>query len=73
MIPDYITAHLTEYKPPRPLPSSEDKQLVVIQTHFHYGDILFQMAAARLWNAASLLLKTVVKNHLKTYLFRLNL
>ena len=49
---DYITAHLTEYTPPRPLRSSEDKQLVVIKTHLHYGDISFQVAADKLWNAA---------------------
>ena len=78
MMPDYITSHLTEYKPPRPLRSSEDKQLVVGKTHLHYGDILFHVAAAKLWNAAPLPLKTVktigsFKSQLKTYLFRLNL
>ena len=78
MMPDYITSHLTEYKPPRPLRSSEDKQLVVRKTHLHYGDILFHVAAAKLWNAAPLPLKTVktigsFKSQLKTYLFRLNL
>ena len=59
MMPDYITSHLTEYKPPRPLRSSEDKQVIVRKTHLHYGDILFQVAAAKLWNAAPLPLKTV--------------
>ena len=44
MMPDYITALLTEYKPPRSLRSSEDKQLVIIKTHLHYGDISFQVA-----------------------------
>ena len=34
------------------LRSSEDKQLVVIKTRTHYGDISFQVAAAKLWNAA---------------------
>ena len=48
MMPDYITSHLTEYKPPRPLRSSEDKQLVVRNTHLHYGDISFHVAAAKL-------------------------
>ena len=39
MVPDYITAHLLDYTPSRFLRSSEDKQLVVIKTHLHYGDI----------------------------------
>ena len=34
MMPDYITPHLTEYKPPRPLRSSEDKQLIVRKNSF---------------------------------------
>ena len=58
MMPDYITARLIEYKPPRPLRSSEDKQLVVVKTNLHYGDISFQVAVAKLWNAAPLPLKT---------------
>ena len=37
MMPDYITTHLTEYKPPRPLRSSEDKQLVVIKLIYIMG------------------------------------
>ena len=57
---DYITAYLTEYTPPCPLRSSEDKQLI-IKTHLHYGDISFQVAAVKLWNAAPLPLKTVFK------------
>ena len=52
MMPDYITSHLTEYTPPRPLRSSEDKQFVVRKTNLHYGDILFHVAATKLWNAA---------------------
>ena len=55
-MPDYITSNLTEYKPLRP---SEDKQLVVRKTHLNYGDILFHVAAAKMWNAAPLPLKTV--------------
>ena len=35
MMHDYITAHLTEYKPPRPLQSSEDKKWVVKITYLH--------------------------------------
>ena len=45
MIPDYTTAHLTKYKLPRLLRSSEVKQLVVIKTNLHYGDISFQVFA----------------------------
>ena len=41
MVPHYITAHLLDYTPSRLLRSSEDRQLVVIQTHTHYGDISF--------------------------------
>ena len=37
MMPGYITAHLTEYMPPRPLRSSEDKQLVVIKLIYIMG------------------------------------
>ena len=58
-MPDYKTAHVTEYKPPRSLRSSRDKHVVVIKTHLHYGDISFQVAAAKLWNAEPLPLKTV--------------
>ena len=46
MVPDYITAHLLDYTSFRLLRSSEDKQLVVIKTHSHYGDISFQVAVA---------------------------
>ena len=58
--------------------SGEDKQLVVIKTHSHYGDISFQVAAAKLWNAAPFQLKSIhnidsFKSKLKTYLFILNL
>ena len=70
--------HLLDYTPSRLLRSSEDKQLVVIKTHSHYGDISFQVAAAKLWNAAPLQLKSIqnidsFKSKLKTYLFMLNL
>ena len=42
--PDYITAHLLDYTPSRLLRSSKDEKLVVIiKTHSHYGDISFQM------------------------------
>ena len=43
MVPDYKTDHLLDYTPSRLLRSSEDRQLVVIKTHTHYGDILFQV------------------------------
>ena len=43
VVPDYITAHLLDYTPSRFLRSSEDKQLVVIKTYTHYGDISFQV------------------------------
>ena len=76
MVPDYIAAHLLDYIPSRHLRSSE--QWVVIKTHSHYGDISFQVAAAKLWNAAPFQLKSIqnidsFKNKLKTYLFMLNL
>ena len=78
MVPDYITAHLLDYTPYRLLRCSEDRQLVVIKTHTHYGDISFQMAAAKLCNAAPFQLKSIqnidsFKSILKTYLFMLNL
>ena len=66
MMPDYITSYLTEYKPPCPLRSSEDKQLVVRKTHLHYGDILFRVAAAKLRNATPLPLKTVKTNSFRS-------
>ena len=77
-VPDYITAHLQDYTPSRFLRSSEDKQLVVIKTRTHYGDISFQVAAAKLWNAAPFRIKSIqnidsFKSKLKTYLFMLNL
>ena len=61
MVPDYITEHLLDYTPSRLLRSSEDKQLVVIKTHSHYGDISFQVAAAKLWNAAPFHTQNVFK------------
>ena len=78
MVPDYITAHLLDYTPSRLLRSSEDKQLVVIKTLSHYGDISFQVAADKLWNAAPFQLKSIqnidsFKSKLKTYFFMLNL
>ena len=78
MVPDYITAHLLDYTPSRRLRSSEDKQLVVIKTHTHYGDISFQVTANKLWNAAPFQLKSIqnidsFKSKLKTYLCMLNL
>ena len=74
MVPDYITDHLIDYTSSRILRSSEDKQLVVIKTHTHYGDISFQVVA-KLWNAAPFQLQNIdsFKNKLKTYLFMLNL
>ena len=77
-IHDYITVHLLDYKPSRLLQSGEDKQLAVINMHSHYGGISFQVAAAKLWNAAPFQLKSIpnidsFKSQLKTYLFRLNL
>ena len=60
-MPNYITAHLIEYYPPRLLRSSEDKQLVAIKTHLHYGDKSFREAADKLGNVASFSLKTVFK------------
>ena len=46
-------------------------------SHSHYGDISFQVAAAKLWNAAPFQLKSIqnidsFKSKLKTYLFMLN-
>ena len=78
MVPDYITAHLLYYMPSRILRASEDRQLVVIKTHTHYGGISFQVAAAKLWNASPFQLKRIqnidsFKSKLKTYLFMLNL
>ena len=78
MVSDYITAHLLDYSPSRHLRSSEDRQLVVIKTHTHYGDISFQVALAKLWNAAPFQLRSIqnidsFKSKLKTYLFMLNL
>ena len=78
MVPDYITAHLLDYTPSRLLRSSEDRQLVVIKMQTHYGDISFQVAAAKLWNVAHFQLKRMqnidsFKSKLKTYLFMLNL
>ena len=62
MVPDYITAHLLDYTPSSLLRSSEDKQLVVIETHSHYRDISFQVARAKLWNAAPFQLKNIQNN-----------
>ena len=59
MVPDYITAHLPDYTPSRLLRSSEDRKLVVIKTHTYYGDISFQVAAAKLLNAAPFQLKSI--------------
>ena len=78
MVPDYITTHLVDYTRSRLLRSSEDRQLVVIKTRTHYGDISFQVAAAILWNAAPFQLKSIqniasFKRKLKTYLFMLKL
>ena len=78
MVPDYITVYLLDYTSSRFLRSGEDKQLIVIKTHSHYGDISFQMAAAKLWNAAPFQLKSIqnidsFKSKLKMYLFMLNL
>ena len=78
MVPDYITAHLLAYMPSRLLRSSEDKQLVVINTHPHYGDISFQVTTIKLWNAVPFQLKSIqnidsLKSKLKTNLFMLNL
>ena len=78
MVPDYISAHLLDYTPSCLLRSSEDRQWVVIKTHTHYGDISFQVAAAKLWNATPFQLKNIqnidsFKSKLKTYLFMLNL
>ena len=77
MVPDYTTVHLIDNMPCRLLRSSEDKQLVVIKTHSHYGDISFQVDAAKLWNATPFQLKSIqnidsFKSKLKTYLFMLN-
>ena len=78
MVYDYITVHLLDYTPSRLLRSSEYKQWVVIKTHIHYGDISFQAAAAKQWNAAPLQLKSIqncdsFKSKFKTYSFMLNL
>ena len=78
MVPDYITTHLVDYTRSRLLRSSEDRQLVVIKTRTHYGDISFLVAAAKLWNAALFQLKSIqnidsFKGKLKTYLFMLKL
>ena len=43
MIPNYITAHLIEYYPPRLLRSSEDKQLVAIKLIYIMGIYQFGM------------------------------
>ena len=59
LIPNYITAHIIEYNPPRLLRSSEDKQLVVIKTHLYYGDISFREAADKL-GLLKLFLKSTV-------------
>ena len=72
MVSDYITAHLLDYTPSRLLRSSEDKQLVVIKTHTHYGYISFHVASAKLWNAVPIPLKIIqninsFKSKLKTY------
>ena len=61
MMPNYMTAHLTEYTPPHPLRSSKNKQLVVIKLIYIIGIhcISFQVATTKLWNAAPVPLKTV--------------
>ena len=76
MVPDYITAHFLDFTKSHLLRSSEDRQLVVIKTHSHYGDISFQLA--KLWNAAHFQLKSIqnmdsFKSKLKTYLFMFNI
>ena len=72
---DYITAHLTEYKPPRPLRSSEGKQLVVIKTHLHYGDISFQVAVAKQFQESIedvyILVELIVEDVLYGFMFQL--
>ena len=78
MVYDYITAHLLDYTPPRLLQSSEDRQVVVIKTHTHCGDISFLVVAAKPWNMTHFQLKSIqnidsFKSKLKTYLFMLNL
>ena len=78
MVHDYITDHLLDYTPSRLLRSSEDRQLIVIKMHTHYGDISFQVDVAKLWNAAHSQLKSIqtidsFKSKLKTYFFMLNL
>ena len=78
MVHDYITTHLVDYTRSRLFRFSEDRQLVVIKTRTHYGDISFQVAAAILWNAAPFQLKSIqninsFKSKLKTYLIMLKL
>ena len=61
-MPNYITAHLIEYYPPRLLRSSEDKQLVAIKTHLHYGDISFRDAADKFGNVGIFYSKLFLKS-----------
>ena len=74
-MPDYITAHLTEYMSPRPLRLSEDKQLVVINSNFRYGDlsyIIYPQLSCGMWHLFHSKNRQF-QEAIVTYLFKLNL
>ena len=74
--PQYITDLLLPYTPNRALRSSDQKLLVVPQTHFKTrGDRAFQAVAPNLWNAIPLSLRSLdscvtFMKQLKTFLFK---
>ena len=73
--PSYITELLTLYKPKRSLRLASQKMLEVPKSNTKsYGDRSFSVAAAKLWNALPLYIKSTdtknsFKSSLKTFLF----
>ena len=57
LTPDYITVLATLYVPQRHLRSAKDNLLVVLKTQLHYGDIMFTVAAAKIWNKLPAVIK----------------
>ena len=71
---DYIAVPATLYVLQRHLRSPNDNLLVVPKTQLHYGDIMFTVAAAKMWNKLPAVIKlsgnvNIFKKHVKTHLF----
>ena len=72
LTPDYITVLTTPYVPQRHLRSANDNLLVDPKTQFHYGDVTFIVAAAKMWNKLPAVIKLsgnvdIFKKKLKTH------